>query len=82
GLVAVGLAGWFVVSQMTGHNPPVSAFFPASVHESPKPEYRIFHWRNGTFRCRIDHLNSTGKRPWNCIRIHPPKKAIKPSPPV
>lgn len=76
GLVALGLAGWFAVSQMTGHNPPVPLSSPSVIHEKPKPESRVFHWTNGTFRCRIDHSNSTGKRPWNCVRVGSPRLPI------
>lgn len=84
GLVALILLGWFIVSQLNGHHdhsgsPPPPAIAPGP----PKAVFRIFHWKNGTFRCSVtgDFIEKA-----SCVRIGPAvrRKPLSPvsSPPV
>ena len=81
GLVALILLGWFIVSQLNGHHyhsgsPPPPAIVPGP----PKAISRIFHWKNGTFRCPVtgDFIEKE-----SCVRIGPgPAVRRKPLSPV
>lgn len=81
GLVALILLGWFIVSQLNGHHdhsgsPPPPAIAPGP----PKAISRIFHWKNGTFRCPVtgDFIEKA-----SCVRIGPgPAVRRKPLSPV
>ena len=44
---------------------------------SQGPKYRVFHWTHGTYRCRVDHPDSVGGRPWACVRVGPPRNVIR-----
>ena len=55
--------------------PRIAAVVPPVVVPPQEPKYRIYHWKHGTFKCRIDH--SFRHRPWACVRIGPRRPAKK-----
>ena len=81
GLVALILLGWFIVSQLNGHHDHSGSPSPPAIAPGPpKAVSRIFHWKNGTFRCPVtgDFIEKE-----SCVRIGPgPAVRRKPLSPV
>ncbi len=82
GMAILGLIGWLVMVH-PWKNPPGPGSSPTIAPETPKAVFRIYHWKNGTFRCRVvgDFIEKA-----SCVRIGPSvrRKPVFPvsSPPV
>lgn len=73
-MVVLVVGSVLFVSKPWRKSPPVPLPVIETAKSAVKPEYRVFHWKHGMFRCRTDY--SAG-RPWGCVRIglpKPPKK--------
>ena len=80
GVAVLGLIGWFVISppdfwKSFLHPVPAETLSPPVAVPPQGTKYRIFHWKSGTFRCRI--VPETGAI-WNgtCVKIR--KKPARP----